>query len=194
LVDTSPSIFDGPGIKRYDKNMQVILDMVLSPNGFIAREDGNEDWLPEEGWDEFVTEAKRHDNIVMGRETYEQVTRRYEEYNFDSVDVAHKIIVTAQPEFTAPEGYVVVHSPEEAIEYLEKKDVKTLFLIGGGVLNAAFAKRSLVTNLQLTIAPHIIGKGRPVLAFDDFELALTLIDVQRLSLDRVRLSYTVNRN
>jgi len=174
--------------------MEVILDMVISPNGFIAREDGNEDWLPSEGWDEFVAEAKRYDNIVMGRETYEQVTRRYEDYNFDAVDVAHKIIVTEQSNFTAPEGYVVVHSPEEAIKYLETKDIKTLFLIGGGVLNAAFAKRKLVTRLQLTIAPHIIGKGRPVLGFDDFELDLSLTDVQRLSLDRVRLSYTINQH
>ena len=166
--------------------------MVISPNGFIAREDGNEDWLPAEGWDEFVAEAKQHGNIVMGRETYEQVTRRYQDYNFDSVDVPHKVIVTTNHDFIAPQGYTVVHSPEDAVEYIKKTGAKTLFLIGGGVLNAAFAKRGLITHLQLTIAPHIIGKGRPFLAFDDFELALTLTDVQKLSLGRVRLSYKVN--
>ena len=172
--------------------MIVVLDMVISPNGFIAREDGNEDWLPSEGWDEFVADAKQYDNIVMGRETYEQVTRRYKDYNFDSVPVAHKLIVTQNQNFTAPDGYTVVHSPEAAMAYLKKANIQTLFLIGGGVLNAAFAKRGLISYVRLTVTPHVIGKGRPFLAHDDFEFALTLLDVQRLSLGRVRLSYKVN--
>ena len=174
--------------------MEVILDMVISPNGFIAREDGNEDWLPEAGWDEFVAEAKGYGNIVMGRETYEQVTARYEDYNFDNVDVEHKIIVTRNADFAAPQGYAVVHSPEEAVEYLAEAGAKQLFLIGGGVLNAEFMKRGLVDRLQLTITPYIIGKGRPVLAFGDYEAALTLDSVEQLSIGRVRLVYKIDKS
>jgi dihydrofolate reductase len=172
--------------------MKVILDMVISPNGFIARENGDEDWLPSEGWDDFVTEAKQYDNIVMGRETYEQITAKYKDENFDDVDVAHKLIVTNNQEFRVPSNYTIVHSPEEAIEYLKKQGIKTLFLIGGGQLNASFAKRGLVNQIQLTVTPYIIGKGRPFLAFDDFEFGMTLIQTKRLSLGRVRLVYKVN--
>ena len=50
--------------------MKVILAMAISPNGLIARENGEEDWLPSEGWDEFLIDAKAFKNIVMGRETY----------------------------------------------------------------------------------------------------------------------------
>lgn len=166
--------------------------MVISPNGFIAREDGNEDWLPAEGWDEFVTEATAHNNIIMGRETYEQVTARYKNYNFDSVPVTHKIIVTRQDTFTAPDGYIVAHSPEEALTYLRKAKVKTAFLIGGGVLNAEFVKQKLVTHIQVTVTPYIIGKGRSFLAPGDYELGLTLVTMKRLSIGRVKLTYKVN--
>ena len=166
--------------------------MVISPNGFIARENGDEDWLPSDGWDDFVAEAKEYNNIVMGRETYEQVTEKYEDENFDNVQVDHKLIVTNNKGFQAPKGYSIVHSPEEAIEYLEKVGVSKLFLIGGGILNAAFAKRKLVNQVQLTITPYIIGKGRPFLASDDFEFGMTLIRVKQLSLGRVRLIYKVN--
>jgi dihydrofolate reductase len=172
--------------------MKVILDMVISPNGFIARENGDEDWLPSAGWDDFVAEAKEYNNIVMGRETYEQVTEKYEDENFDNVQVDHKVIVTNNKDFQAPESYTIVHSPEEAIEYLEKVGVSALFLIGGGVLNAAFAKRNLVNQIQLTITPYIIGKGRPFLAFDNIEFGLTLLGVKQLTLGRVRLVYKVN--
>lgn len=172
--------------------MKVLLDMVISPNGFIAREDGNEDWLPAEGWDEFVAEATEYDNVIMGRETYEQVTARYQDYNFDSVPVTHKIIVTRQDTFVAPDSYTVVHSPEEALAYLKKAKVKNAFLIGGGVLNAEFVKRNLVTHIQVTVTPYIIGKGRSFLAPGDYELGLTLVNVKRLSIRRVKLTYKVN--
>lgn len=172
--------------------MRVVLDMVISPNGFMARENGDEDWLPSEGWDDFVSEAKTYDNIVMGRETYEQVTEKYENTNFDDVAVTHKLIVTRNKEFPTPPGYIVVYSPEEAIEYLEKQGVKTLFLIGGGVLNSAFAARRLINRVQLTVTPYIIGRGRPFLSPADFEFGMTLISTKRLSLGRVRLVYKVN--
>lgn len=166
--------------------------MVISPNGFIARENGDEDWLPHEGWDDFVAEAIRHNNIVMGRETYELVTEKYADENFDTVPVDHKLIVTRSEGFEAPEGYVVVHSPAEAILYLERAGIQTLYLIGGGVLNSAFAKLGLINQIQLTVAPYIIGRGRPFLAFDDFEVGMTLLQVKQLSLGRVRLVYKVN--
>ncbi len=171
--------------------MDVVLDMAISPNGFIAREDGSEDWLPADGWDDFLVEAKRFNNIVMGRETYEQITRRYKDYNFDNVDAACKVIVTRNPDFTVPTGYSVVHSPEEAISLLEGQDFKELFLIGGGKLNAEFIRRKLVSVIQLTINPYIIGQGRPFLAFGDFELRLKLIEHKLLSGGRISIRYQV---
>lgn len=173
--------------------MKVVLDMAISPNGFIARENGDEDWLPGANWDDFTKEAKQYNNIVMGRETYEQVMAKYHDENFDHIAVEHKVIVTTNKTFRAPKGYVVVYSPEEAIAYLEKAGIKTLFLIGGGVLNTAFAKRKLIDQIQLTVTPYIIGKGRPVLAHDDYELRLTLKSVKQLSIGRVRLVYKVNK-
>jgi dihydrofolate reductase len=171
--------------------MKVLLDMVITLNGFIAREDGSEDFLPDEGWDEFVDEAKRHNNIVMGRETYEQVTARYEDYNFENVDVKHKVIVTKNSDFKAPNNYVVVHGPEEAVDYIKNAGLETLYLIGGGKLNAEFMKRHLVTDVQLTITPYILGNGRPFLAFDDYEAGLEFVGVERLSLGRLKVSYKV---
>jgi dihydrofolate reductase len=172
--------------------MKVILDMVISPNGLIARDDGDEDWLPSEGWDDFVKAAKRYNNIVMGRETYEQVTTRYKNYNFDSVECEYKIIVTQNSQFKAPFGYVVVHSPEKAIEFLQEQNSKELFLIGGGKLNSAFAKRGLINEIHLTITPYIIGKGRPFLSREEFELPLTLIGHKELSKGRIQVQYLVS--
>jgi dihydrofolate reductase len=171
--------------------MNVILDMAISPNGLIAREDGDEDWLSSDGWDDFVLEAKQHDNIVMGRETYEQVTRRYEDYNFDSIDCKFKVIVTRDNQFKAPNSYHVVYSPEEAIEFIKSKHLKTFFLIGGGKLNAEFLKRRLVNQIQLTLNPYIIGKGRSFIDSEEFDARLKLLSHQELSNGRLRVIYQV---
>lgn len=171
--------------------MRVILDMAISPNGMIAREDGDEDWLPADGWDDFLKEAKRFNNIVMGRETYDQVTARYKDYNFDNVEVDHKVIVTKNPDFKAPEGYVVVDSPEAAMDYIKTKNLSELFLIGGGKLNSAFIKRGLVDEIHLTINPYIIGKGRSFVGSEAFDLPLKLINSKIISGDRIAVTYQV---
>ena len=165
--------------------------MAISPNGYIAREDGDEDWLPSAGWDEFLVLAKEMNNIVMGRETYTQVTTRYEDYNFDNVDCDYKVIITRDKDFMAPDGYVVAYSPEEAINYVEDQGIEKLFLIGGGKLNSEFFKRKLIDELQLTISPYIIGKGRSFVAPEDFDTELKLAEVNKLSGGRVQLKYTV---
>lgn len=171
--------------------MKVILDMAISPNGYIAREDGDEDWLPSAGWDEFVVLAKEFNNIVMGRETYDQITARYKDYNFDNVECDHKVIVTRDNDFIAPTGYTVVHSPEEALHYIEKTGMETLFLIGGGKLNSEFFKRRLIHEVQLTVNPYIIGKGRSFISPEEFDAPLELIETNELSGGRVQIKYRV---
>lgn len=173
------------------RHIKILLDMAISPNGYIAREDGDEDWLPSEGWDEFLPIAKKLNNIVMGRETYEQVTARYGDDNFDSVECDYKIIITHDRDFKAPDNYKIVYSPEEAIDFIESKNLDTLFLIGGGKLNSEFAKRGLIDEIQLTINPYIIGKGRPFLYPDDFDLNLKFVECNQISGGRVQIKYKV---
>lgn len=165
--------------------------MAISPNGLIARENGEEDWLPSEGWGEFLVDAKEFDNIVMGRETYELVQKLYENYNFDNVSVAHKVIVTQNKDFKASEKYTVVQSPKEALTYLESKGIQEALLIGGGKLNTSFIKQSLVNEIWLTLTPYVIGKGRPFISPDDFDLSLELIECKQLSKGRLRIKYSV---
>lgn len=165
--------------------------MVISLNGLVARENGEEDWLPSEGWQEFLDDAKKYNNIVMGRETYELVQKLYKDYNFDSVETEQKVIVTKQSEYKTNDGYVIVHSPKESLEYLESKGMKEILLIGGGKLNSEFIKLGLVHELWITITPFILGKGRPFINPEDFDIPLELTSTEVLSKGRVKLKYKV---
>jgi dihydrofolate reductase len=172
--------------------MNVVLSVVISPNGLIARENGEEDWLPSEGWDEFLVQAKNFNNIVIGRETYELVMKLYPNYSFDDVKTGYRVIVTRNTDFVVPDGYIVVHSPEEVITFLQGKGLERVLLAGGGKLNTEFIKRKLVNEIWLTITPYIIGKGRSFISPDEFDLPLNLVGQETLSKGRVLLKYKVN--
>ena len=171
--------------------MKLVQTNAISLNGLIARENGEEDWLPTDGWTEFVDDATRYGNFIMGRETYKLVMELYPDHNFDDVDVPYKIVVTNNPDFAAPEGYIVVRSPEEAKTFLTEKNAKVGLLVGGGKLNSSFYDRGLVDEVWITINPHILGKGRPFISSADFDIRLKLIDIVHLNKDRVQLKYAV---
>jgi dihydrofolate reductase len=173
--------------------MKVTLAMSISPNGLVARENGEEDWLPSEGWDEFLADAKAFNNIVMGRETYEVVQKLYKDYNFDNVETGYKVIVTRNGKFKADSSYIVVLSPEEAIKFLEDKAVENILLIGGGKLNSQFIKQNLVDEIWLTINPYILGKGRPFIFPEEFDIPMNLIDHRALSKGRIKIKYKVTK-
>lgn len=67
----------------------------------------------------------------MGREIYELVMKLYPNYNFDNVKADFKLIVTTHHDYKQPDGYIVVHSPEEAVDFLKAKNAQFGLLIGG---------------------------------------------------------------
>lgn len=173
--------------------MKIVQSNAISVNGMIAREDGDEDWLPSEDWDEFVADVTKYGNFIMGRETYELVTKLYPDYNFDDVEANFKLIVTTQPDYVQPDGYIVIHSPEEAVNFLKAKNAQVGLLIGGGSLNSSFYSKQLVDEAWLTINPTILGKGRSFVVACDIEVELKLIEVIQLDKERVQIRYEVVR-
>ncbi len=174
--------------------MKVVLAMSISLNGLVARENGEEDWLPSEGWNDFLIEVKNFDNFVMGRETYELVTKLYPNYNFDNVTASKKIIVTRNKDFTvSANGYEIVHSPEEALSLLEASEMNSTLLIGGGKLNSEFLIKGLVDEIWLTVNPFILGEGRPFIAPKKFEKELKLQSYEQITKDRLLVKYSVSK-
>lgn len=171
--------------------MIVCLEMALSPNGFIARENGEEDWLSSANWQDFLIRAKQAKNIVMGRETYELVTRLYPDYNFDDVEVDHKLVISKQKDLKLPSGYIHASSPESAMDYVSRLGCDELLLIGGGKLNVSFFEKKLVNQISITLQPYLIGKGRRFIDRGDFECELLLKNIEMLTEGRVRIVYAV---
>lgn len=171
----------------------VLIDLVISLNGMLARDDGEEDWLPEDGWEEFLTQIDKFQNVIIGRDTYELVKAKYEHENFDAINSKLKIILSTQSAYKAPtKDYLVAHSPEEAIAIVQAAGLETAYVGGGGKVCAAFLNAGLADRLQLKIMPYIIPSGRSFVAGLAKDVSLQLLQSSQRKDGSLTNLYKVN--
>lgn len=161
--------------------MKVICSMITSIDGYIA-DSANKSVSTEQDWAQFQILAKRYNNFVVGRKTYDRG-------GFENVTGCDfKVIVSTQ--LLSVKGFTTANSPRGVIALLKDK-VEAIYLVGGGQLNRAFLQEGLINELVLTVQPKIIGSGTKL--FDGFAVdsRLNLLSHKTLTNDRVQLAYSM---
>jgi len=143
--------------------MTVSVFVGASVDGFIARRNGNLDFLPPgggepHGYDEFIATV---DAIVIGRNTFETVL------GFPEWPYAGKRVVVLSsrpvPDHTA-NGGVVEHlsgTPSDIVSRLAETGARHLY-VDGGITIQQFLRVGLVDRLIVTRVPVLIGDGIPL--------------------------------
>lgn len=131
---------------------------VISQDGFIAREDGDEDFIPDELWTDFLDLCQQYDALILGRKTYNAVQEYPENLieDFERLELK-KVVVTRDENFTPKKGYLVAHSPEEAMKF-----GKNILLSSGPTLNTDFLEKGLIDKVIFNILPERINTGLKV--------------------------------
>jgi dihydrofolate reductase len=164
----------------------------MSVNGYIARENREEDFLSEDNYETFVGLANQSGAAVWGRRTHETM-RDYGKEALDKIKNIKKIVISRDDKFKIEEGFDLSKSPKEAIEKLESQGLKEVILTGGSNLNSSFARENLIDEIILNLQAVIVGKGLPVFYPEDFDLNLTLKEIKKISDQIVQLHYIVNK-
>jgi dihydrofolate reductase len=134
-----------------------------SLDGFIARHNGNFDFLPEgggepHGYDEFMASV---DVLVIGRNTYDKVM------TFDSWPYAGKrvVVLSSHPlSVSSARGEaveVMSGSPREIVARLEATGATHAY-IDGGITVQGFLRDGLIQRLIITRVPVLVGQGIPL--------------------------------
>lgn len=145
--------------------------IATSLDGYIARPDGDLDWLtdpptdhnhapghdgpaPPPAYEEFMAGI---DHLVMGRGTYEKIL------TFDPWPYAdkHVIVLGSTMRVGADERVTAAHSVPEVIDLLEGRGARHVYVDGGQVIQA-FLRRGLIDNMVITTAPVLLGEGVPL--------------------------------
>lgn len=137
---------------------EIILQVALSLDGYIARKDGSVDFLEEpnqEFQSTFLDFLKRIDTIIMGRKTYEMMLK------FGEIPFKDKTIFVLTNS-KLPKLYNHVIFSHEDIKKLINTIDGNIWLFGGADVIKQFLDKNLVDELQLFIVPKIIGEGIPL--------------------------------
>jgi dihydrofolate reductase len=157
--------------------LKVSVYIATSLDGFIARKNGDLDWLPpgkegseDYGYAEFMSSI---DFIVMGRNTFEKVLT-FGGWHYDK-----KVIVLTSRDLTIPpelaDKVEALHlSPRELVHEMETRGAKGVYL-DGGVTIQRFLRESLVDEMTITTIPILIGEGLPLFGNLEKDVKLELV-------------------
>jgi dihydrofolate reductase len=174
--------------------MKVVLYMAVTPNGMIAKEDDDTDWVTEIEWASFSGMIKGNGNMIIGKRTYEVMIGN-DEFNRSDLNKIKTVVLTndASMRIHNPASVSIAKSPEEAIDVLHKQGFDTIMVCGGGGLNSGFMKEKLIDEIYLDVEPILFGRGIGLFAEADFEASLELIGTKKLSPNEIQLHYRVKK-
>ena len=166
---------------------KIKLFIACSLDGYIAKEDGSVNWLPQtenSGIDHFY---KSIDTVLMGNTTYEQILT-FEKYPYkDKISY----VFTRNPDQKKKDENVEFTSEvEEFTKKLILSSGKDIWLVGGGDIISTFLNLKFVDELILSVIPVMLGKGIPLFKNITEERKLELIKTTEYA-ELVELSYKV---
>jgi len=143
--------------------MTVSVFIGTSVDGFIARPNGDLDFLPEgggepHGYNEFIASV---DAIVIGRNTFEKVL------TFGAWPYGDKrvVVLSSRPVDLSPTSEGVVEQmagpPVEIVSQLAASGARHLY-VDGGITIQRFLRAGLIQRLIITRVPVLIGDGIPL--------------------------------
>jgi dihydrofolate reductase len=175
---------------------KIIVNIATSADGYVARPDGDLDWLTARpaprgfyGLPEFdrSTDAK-----VLGRKTFERSLEMGARFDADSV---HYVFSRRQPPAVVPPGVrFVTESIRAFADRVRAQAGKNVWMMGGGEIIASFLDEDAIDEFIITVIPTFIGEGIPLLAPRRREVKLSLLGVQQFMDGVVQFHYEVKRS
>ena len=164
----------------------------VSVDGFIARPNGDLDFLPEgggepHGYNEFMSGI---DTLVIGRKTFETVLA-FPEWPYGKKRV---VVLSGRPiDFSSVRGGRVEQmagDPAEIAAKLASSGTRKVY-VDGGVTVQRFLRAGLIQSLTITRVPVLIGQGIPLFGTLPGDIHLRHVATQAYSSGLVKSEYQV---
>jgi len=169
--------------------------VAASIDGYIAREDGNLDWLDhyaaiaagDTSYNEFISTV---DVIVMGKNTFEKaLTFDSWPYEGTPVKILSSTLKEIPPEL-AGQVEIVSCTPEELMARLDDQAFRHAYIDGGKTIQS-FLKAGLLDEIILTHIQILLGRGISLFGPLDHDIPLKLVKSKNLPWGFVQSHYKV---
>jgi dihydrofolate reductase len=178
------------------KRRKVIVHIATSADGYIARLDGDLEWLTSRpapkgfyGMNAFMSSI---DTKLLGRKTYEVSLRMGAKFDSKTRNI---VFSRHAAPLDAPAGVEFVSSAiGPFVSRLREQPGKDIWLMGGGELIASFLDDHAIDELVVSVAPVFIGDGIPLIARRHRHVPLELRGVKRYEDGLVQMHYRVRND
>ncbi len=175
---------------------KISIFIAQSLDGYIARRDGDLDWLNAEasgddyGYSVFVNSV---DVIIIGRNTFDKCM------SFDSWPYSGtKVIVLTTKELILPEELtndveVKNCSPHDVVSYVYDSGIKHIY-VDGGLTIQSFLDADTVDQLIITTIPVLLGNGIPLFGPLKYDLKLRHVATKSYANGLVQTTYETSEH
>ncbi|HKF67062.1 MAG TPA: dihydrofolate reductase family protein [Vicinamibacterales bacterium] len=176
------------------KGRKIVVNLATSADGYIARPDGDLDWLTNrpapKGFYGMGTFMRSIDTTVLGRKTYEVSLKLGAA--FDAKRPTY--VFSRQPPASAPAGVEFITGDISAFaKRLRGSEGKDIWMMGGGDIIASFLDEGAIDEFIISIVPVFIGEGIPLIARRHRQVPLHLRSVENFPDGVVQLYYNVGK-
>lgn len=179
---------------------KIIVYIATSADGYIARPDGDVEWLNRRphtvdyGMKAFY---RTIDTILLGRKTYDWGLAYYKKNGlkgsmFDA-KLANYVFSRKPPKRAAPGAQFVSQPVKAFAQRLRATPGKHIWMMGGGQLIASFLDANQIDQFDIHVIPTFIGKGIPLIAPRHRDIPLRLRSTRKYPDGVVRLRYDIAR-
>ena len=178
--------------------LKISVFIAVSVDGFIARPDGDVDWLDEYeplgagddgGYSDIFNAV---DALVMGRGAFEKVLE-FDPWPYETkpVIVLSKSL-SEVPDKLRDRVTIDAAAPQAVIENCLRQGYTHIYLDGGQVIQS-FLRAGLVDEMTLTIIPVLLGAGRPLFGTLTQDIKLHHVATRSWANGFVQSKYQVQR-
>lgn len=177
------------------KPRKIIVHIATSADGYIARADGDLEWLTSRpapaGFYGMGAFMKSIDTKVLGRKTYEASLRLGAKFDSKTRNV---VFSRQGSPSSAPSSVEFMNEPIRLfVNRLREGNGKDIWLMGGGEIIAAFLDEQAIDEFVISVVPVFIGDGIPIIARRHRHVPLLLRSTERFEDGLVQLHYDVPR-
>ncbi len=167
--------------------------MAMSLDGYIAREDGDIDWLSiveskdtDYGFQKFYSDV---DTVVLGRNSYEKACS-FDEFPYENKEV---IVITSHP--VEKRKSVKSYRGDLIVLWNKLNDMpgREIYVDGGGILVSELIDLGLVDRLIISVIPIILGNGIPLFHKTNSDYPVHLENVLTFDTGLVQMHYRFNK-
>ncbi len=178
---------------------KIIVSVATSADGYIARPDGDVEWLNRPrpkgnyGMGAFYRSI---DTILFGRKTYEfalEFQKRGAPGSAFDPKIRNCVFSHTRPPSMPPAVEFVAEPIKRFTRRLRAAPGKNIWIMGGASLIASFLDEGEIDEFIIHVIPILIGEGIPMIAPRHRQVALELRSCRRFADGVVRMHYSVGQ-